>query len=343
MRPRVAATLVALPLVAAGTTAAITQRSSIRANGAPPPAARACDRIASPAGAEHVRGTLRGVRALVRRLRPGQTGCLRGGRYQEDLTISASGITLRSYPGERAEIVGRLWIRRQAHDTVLSGLRLNGRNEERLPSPTVNGDRITFVNDDVTNDRTAICFNIGSSRYGRASGTVIRNSRIHDCGVLPARNKNHGIYVAAADDTRIVGNLIYRNADRGIQLYPDARRTVIVGNVIDGNGEGIIFSGEGGVASRDTLVQYNVISNSRVRANVESYYPPGSRVGTGNVVSDNCLFGGRGAMDADAAGFSASANVYADPQYADPARGDYRVAPTSPCAALLRAGLAAAR
>ena len=64
-------------------------------------------------------------------------------------------------------------------------------------------------------------------------------------GPLPSTNKDHGIYVTNAKDTVIRDNWIYDNVDRGIQLYPDAQHTRITGNVIDGNGEGVVFSGDG--------------------------------------------------------------------------------------------------
>ena len=89
----------------------------------------------------------------------------------------------------------------------------------------------------------------------------------------------------------IRGNWIYDNTDRGIQLYPDAQRTVITGNVIYGNGEGIIFSGDDGVASSGTRVTGNVIAGSRIRRNVESYYPDGAPLGSDNLVRSNCIHG----------------------------------------------------
>ena len=53
---------------------------------------------------------------------------------------------------------------------------------------------------------------------------MIEHNRIHDCGELPATNFDHGVYVAEARDTVIRDNWIYSNADRGVQLYPDAGR-----------------------------------------------------------------------------------------------------------------------
>jgi len=335
MRLGIAIGVTALGFASAGVVAvALTPSPSVDQR-----AGRPCDRVASPRGRHHVAGTLAGVRRLVAVLRAGQTGCLRSGRYRHDLTITRGDIGLRSYPGERARLVGRMWIRREAHDVVISDLALDGHNPRRLPSPTVNGDRITFARVDVTNRHTAICFNVGSSRYGRAEGTVIRDSRIHACGRLPPGNRNHGIYVAAADDSRIEGNLIYDNADRGIQLYPDAQHTLITGNVIDGNGEGILFSGSGRTTSSHNLVEHNVVSNSRVRANVESFYPPGTPEGVGNVVRDNCLYGGRGgALGPSSRGFTATANRYTSLPYANPRAADYGLPAWNPCARVLQAG-----
>ena len=53
----------------------------------------------------------------------------------------------------------------------------------------------------------------------------IEANRIHDCGGT-TNNQRHAIYVEHAEDTRIVGNVIYDNADRGVQRYPSAQRTL---------------------------------------------------------------------------------------------------------------------
>jgi parallel beta-helix repeat protein len=89
---------------------------------------------------------------------------------------------------------------------------------------------------------------------------------------LPRTNNNYGIYVSAARGTRIMDNWIYDNADRGIQLYSDANNTLVANNVIDANGEGVIFSGSGNQVSSDNEIKNNVIANSRVRWLVEESY-----------------------------------------------------------------------
>jgi parallel beta-helix repeat protein len=311
-----------------------------------------CDKVAATNGSDSAAGTAdapyRTAQKLSDSLLAGQTGCLHAGTYDEDLRVGHGGrdgapVTIRSYPGERARLLGRLWIARGADYVTIAALDLNGVNPEyNLPSPTVNSSHATFVDNDVTNEHHAICFNLGNSSYGRAINTVIERNRIHDCGVLPAANHDHGIYVAEADDTKIIGNLIYDNADRGIQLYPNAQRTVIQGNVIDGNGEGIIFSGDGGETSSYNDVEFNVITNSNLRNNVESWYPSGNPIGTGNVVTSNCISGGvrdtgNGGIG-EQIGFKATANLLDPVQYANRAAKDFTLPAGSQCAALLARG-----
>jgi hypothetical protein len=307
-----------------------------------------CDRVASPRGSDHAAGTrsrpFRTPRRLFHSLRPGQTGCLRAGTYVGSIEVGRRGtaarpIILQPYPGEGARLLGRLWLNRHSAHVLIRGLYLDGRNRASLPSPTVNGRHIVFANNDVTNGHTAICFVLGHPDYGVTRDVTIVRNRIHDCGRLPPTAHDHGIYVSFARDTRVVGNWIYDNADYGVHLFPDARRTFVSGNKIDSNGEGITFGGGRRIAPRDNLVEGNVISNSRVRDNVESYFA--GPVGSGNLVRRNCIGGGvgdhgGGGIIEPTIGFEAVDNVIAVPSFRDAGRGDYRVTPGSRCASVLR-------
>ena len=304
-----------------------------------------CSRYAAPWGSDRARGApaapFRTVQRLVRSLRPGRTGCLRAGSYAGPVSIARGGrpgarITLAAYPGETATIVGRLEIVEGANYVTVNGLRLDGANPDRLPSPMVDANHVTFSYDDVTNDHTGICFGIGSASWGWATGTLITHDRVYDCGQLPATNYQHGFYIGAATDTTIEWSLIYGNAARGIQLYPDAQRTTIDHNIIDDNGEGIIISGDAGMASSHTDVYDNILSNANVRHDVESYWPPGNPLGVDNVVRDNCVWGGReGTIDRAMGGFTAKANLHINPGYVDGAAHDYEMSATSRCLALV--------
>jgi parallel beta-helix repeat protein len=322
---------------------------------ATPALAASCSRVASLSGSDSGPGTgaqpYRTVQQLADSLQPGETGCLRGGTYSDNVSVSNSGeqgapLTITSYPGERATIEGKLWIKDSANFITISSLNLNGRNAARLPSPAVNGDDVSFVDDDVTNDHTAICFDLGPTTYGRAYRPVIERSRIHDCGVVPNTNLQHGIYVEHTTDARIVNNTIYDNADRGVQLYPDAQHSYVARNVIDGTGEGVLIAGGaeefGPQASSDNVIEQNVITNSNQRNNVESFWGT-SLVGQRNVVRNNCIYGGaRDASNHGLApdkGFNATNNVMADPLYVNRAAKDFRLASNSPCQDLANASV----
>jgi len=309
--------------------------------------AAGCDRVASPSGSDSAAGTeaqpFESAQKLVDSLGAGQTGCLRAGNYSGNVKLTTSGaagapLTLTSYPGERARLVGKFWITESANFVTVASLDLDGSNAANLPSPAVNGDDVIFVDNDVTNQNTTICFNLGPTSYGRANRTVIERNRIHNCGELPATNLDHGIYVEHATAVRIVDNLIYDNADRGVQLYPDAQSTYVARNVIDGNGEGVMIAGGsedfGPQASSDNVVEQNVITNSSQRYNVEWHW--GSPiVGERNIVRQNCIFGG--ARDGDRHGlapdngYSSSDNLLADPLYVNRAGKDFSLRGNSPC------------
>jgi hypothetical protein len=302
-----------------------------------------CSKLATPTGSDTAAGTAaapyQSVHKLANSLAPGQTGCLRAGVYVGNVKIDRGGrsdearVTIRNYPGEKATVVGRFWIARGANYVTVENLFLDGTNATNLPSPTVNANHAVFRDNDVTNNHTAICFNLGHSTYGLASGTLIERNRIHDCGKLPATNHDHGVYVARADLTTIHGNWIYENADRGIQLYPNAQFTIITDNVIDSNGEGLSFGGLGSDSSDYTFVHGNVISNSKIRYNVESHYDAGVPFGEGNVVAGNCIAGGvrdtgKGGIDPSPYGFISIGNQTAKSSVAfvNSSAGDYRLA-----------------
>lgn len=288
-----------------------------------------CDRmVGAEAGGE-------GATELIDSLAPGQTGCLRAGTYVADqFAIETPGIRLTSFPGERATLQGRLRIEASADGAVVEGLVLDGRNPGNLLGPLIYADGVTLRDNEITNQHTAICVHIDAyPGEPPPRAVVIEDNRIHDCGQLPATNHEHGIYVAQGSGTIIRGNWIYSNADRGVQLYPNADDSLVTANVIDGNGEGVIISGDSDEASDGNLVSDNVITNSTIRDNVESHWQ--GPIGSGNVVRDNCVFGGV-RDDGDGGiglehGFMAVDNITAAPLYVDRGSANFDLRPNSPC------------
>lgn len=306
-----------------------------------------CDWLATMQGSDLASGRtnapVRTVQRLVDLIGPGQIGCLRGS-FTGDVTFHEPGtavapIMLRSQPGIRASVRGRMWIPDGARHVVVQDLDIDGRNldDGELPSPTIQGDGSMLLHNDITNRSHYICIILGSIRgYGAARNVVIDSNRIHRCGRRPTNNEHHGIYVESAFGTRITNNVLWQNQSRGIQLYPNANGSYIARNVIVANGEGVIFSGNHGYASSNNRVVDNLIAHSRTRYDIEHWWPAGNPVGRGNLAARNCVWGGHdGTIIRPAVGFSARANIEERPRFRDLARGDLRAAAGSGCTWLL--------
>jgi parallel beta-helix repeat protein len=327
-----------------------------------------CDMVAAPGGSDGNAGTLgspfRSVQKLSDELDPGDVGCLRTGTYTGNIDVtqggtSEAGVTIQSHPGEEATVVGRIVVERTAPFVTFTQLRLNGIDQgddcepDACPSPTVNADDVTFSYNDVTNEHVAICFLLGDAGgvFGRADDVRIIGNRIHDCGVLPRNNTEHGIYAQATRGAEIVGNYIYDNADKGILLYPDADRATITHNVITRNGTGVHFGGDEELVSDDNTIERNVISDAQEDWNISSFYDDEGPVGEGNVVNRNCLYASnedpffnRGGGDEGSHygywGYTVSENVIADAPgvgYVDAETDDFRLRASSDCASLFSA------
>jgi parallel beta-helix repeat protein len=315
-----------------------------------------CDIVVAPNGSDSNPGTVEAPMATSNKaaaaLEAGQVLCFRSGTYESTVAIGLSirtpNAVVTSYPGEQATLVGALRIERPAVNTVVENLKLNGRNPQDIYNPLVFADGAVLHGNEITNDHSTNCVLL-THYYDDPGpkGVVIENNNIHGCGSVPSTNQEHGIYLSSASDTTIRHNLIWDNTDRGIQMFTDVRGTEVYGNVIDGNGEGVIISGAGGESASNNTVEHNLITNSKIRRNVESWFDQGTSPGTGNVVRDNCIYGAADKYYAradnsglgDEVGFKAMGNLIADPGYEDAAHGDFTLRPGSPCAGILEGGV----
>ncbi len=320
--------------------AGIVVAAAIACFPAPAAAATSCDRVASPSGSDAASGTLaspyRSATKLADSLAPGQTGCFRAGKYgSATLEIDTPSITLAPYGSEAVTLGDHIKLRPSAANVVIEGMTLDASaSSDNSAGPKIYAPGVVLRDNEITNRHTAICVQVGSY-YDEAppSGVVIERNRIHNCGKLPATNLEHGIYLADAVGPVVRDNWIYNNADLGIQQYPEVRGAMITGNVIFGNGKGINFSGVGSVVTRDSTVHGNIVADSTI---AENAYSGGSGPnGTNNVFRDNCvhaLKGGSG-IESNARSFSAHDNLVASPGFVNPAAGDFRLDPASPCLA----------
>jgi hypothetical protein len=319
--------------------------------------ARECSRFAAPDGGDSRRGTkarpFRTAQRLVDSLRAGQTGCLRGGMYSvagdDDFVVrfdhggrAGAPITLRSYPGERATLVGNIEVSKGSNYVTLSQLRIEGTGGSNTVK--IYAAHTTLQDSDITNAwRGRSCLILGSDSYGVAVRPIVRRNLFHECGSPANGNQDHGIYAQSVVGGWIIGNVFWNSAAYAIQLYPNAQRTRVESNVIDGGPPsvrgGILFGGDSSSASSGNVVDRNVIAYA-MTYNIAADWQ--ETIGTGNIAARNCLWGGTdGNIDTSAGGFRAYANVVANPEFRNRQSRDYRLRPESRCRRVIGADPAA--
>ena len=296
------------------------------------PAGVVCDKVAQPG-----QGT---AAALLASLSSGQIGCLRGGLYTASsvhvLDFTRSGVALVGYPGERAVVRGIVVVRQGVDRARLADVVVEGTGGSNTIQ--VYGTDFVLEDSDITNAwRGRSCLMLGDGSAGTAVRPVIRRNRFHECGSLANGNKDHAIYAAHVTDGRISENQFWNTAAYSVHLYPDAQRTVVSHNTIDGGSPsvrgGIVFGGDGNEASRDNIVEYNVIAYAATY-NIESSW--GAAIGTGNIARSNCVWGGGAGNISQPTGFTAVGNVVAEPRFADRSSRDYSLLSGSPCLGVIQ-------
>ncbi len=301
-----------------------------------------CDRFAAPGGSDGAQGSSRNpyrtAQRLVNALSPGQTGCLRKGTYtQSRLTFERGGrsgapIRLTSYPGERARLAGIVTIPSGSDFVQLARLDIDGAGITNA-TLIVTAYDVVVEDSDITNrNQGTQCIILGGNGWGGPSGRIlIQRNKIHECGRLATVDQEHGIYFENTADTRVVDNLFWGAAGFALHIYPNARRTVIAHNVVDGNRYGVIVAGADDYASSGITVAQNLITNTSADYNLRSWWE--SSAGTDNVAENNCVFNGfRGDVLAES-GLAVTGTVVADPLYVDRTGHDYRLQAGSPCLA----------
>jgi hypothetical protein len=250
----------------------------------------------------------RTLHRLVAALRRGGTGCLTAGSVFHERVWLVRPVTLRSVSG-RSTIDGNITIARGAPDVVVQGLTIRG--SRGRAAIDIRGDRARIVNNDVSGtgfrNRSTPCVLVDG-----VHGVTIDGNRIHRCTLATRRNLySPGILVASAVGTHISHNVVFHTVGDGIALGPNAQRSRVERNIVDGNVSGVYLGGNNRTASSYNIVARNIISNSG-RWNVHSTWS--GRIGTRNVVVSNCLWHGFGGNVAGT-GLSLRGNVVADPRF----------------------------
>lgn len=182
-------------------------------------------------------------------------------------------------------------------------------------------------------------------RNGLNSGILCRNSGPTVTNNVITGNSGGGIY--CVDSTSLVaGNMISANtSSRGGGMYCQNSRTRITGNVIVGNGAtnqggGIYARSYPVTITNNTIVAnsaryaggfYSYMSDAQVTNNIISFNSSGiQREQAGLILQSNCVFGNT-AYDYYSSLQPGAGDISADPLFADPAGGNYRLRWYSPC------------
>jgi hypothetical protein len=330
-----------------------SKQNAMKASSAAARSEARCDRFAAPWGNDRNPGTkkrpFRSPQRLADSLRPGKTGCLRGGVYDETkddfvLRLDDAGserrrLTIRSFPGERAKLVGIVYIPSGANYVTLTHLAIEGTGDHNTIKIYAT-DTVVRDNDITNASRGESCMILGNDSDGQAVRTSIRQNRFHDCGSSANDNKDHAIYVANAADGRIVGNVFWGTSGYSVHLYPNAVRMRVARNIIDGGPPsirgGVLLAGDSSYASSDNVIEFNVIAYADTY-NVTSDWE--GSTGTGNIVRSNCVWQGKdGNVNSSNGGFTSNSNTVAAPRFVDRAHHDYRLQRASRCRKVIGLG-----
>ena len=276
-------------------------------------------RYVAPAGNDLNIGTLAAPLATPERAlllsAPGDTIVLRGGTYPllRSLQIKVSGLTLASYPGERARLVGG------TTDVVnLTSLVVVYGNQVTLERLELEGGSYYGVKvDDYYGPVTGVALRglyvHHTGRDGlkiqKADGLVVEDCEIAFTGVRDASNAE-GIDIMATIGVTVRRNYIHDIATNGLFVKAGTRQALVEQNLVERTGlSGILLGSESGAEfMRDGAVQEAIDSTARNNIVVDATY-----AGLASIAGDNIRFEPNTVVRAARAGqavFRAAPNEY---------------------------------
>jgi hypothetical protein len=321
---------------------------------------------AAPQRTDCTRTAKPGVNTVPEAAPAGSMVCLHGGIYRASDSVfrfRTSNVTVKSYPGELAQLRGSIRTINSISNFVLGdkgarwpagdGLRIDASYGLRKPFTPNNCPRCTdrvhtqgihwdsdfggiyansisnrAANGDTTRAGTGILISGGENpRRVQLDGNFI-----HRTGQVPRNNHEHAVYAAGMIGGSITDNLIYDAANRGIQMYSHPRGVLVSGNLV-------AYGRDAGLHSNSAASNILFRNNVAVFNRTWNYSAGPISTGSGNRLTANCFWnpGGSARLRLDSS-VTASNNVTAKPRL-DSGLGDGVVKVTNlRCAAKLPAG-----
>ncbi|MFH1725632.1 MAG: right-handed parallel beta-helix repeat-containing protein [Elusimicrobiota bacterium] len=164
-------------------------------------------------------------------------------------------------------------------------------------------------------------------------------------GNVSAANGNNGISSNYSSFSTIADNIIAGNGGAGVRTYTNSSyvcEATVTGNVITGNGSGGVYNYRTSpVITNNTLVgngYYGILNYRYASPAVTNNVIAGNTYGVRNdqESSPEITYNDLWDNDTDFSNSydsypTAENNIFEDPMFADPAEGDYRLQPESPC------------
>lgn len=281
-----------------------------------------CVRWAAAAGSDANPGTrarpYHSILRLLSVLKPGQTGCLQPGTtFHENVFIGRGGrlgspVRLVTPGSPRAIVNGVIRVAPRAHDVILARLVVQGGGSFVDGIVSVHASRVKLIRVEVAGpgflNRRIACVKVS----GRARNVLLQYNVIHTCSrITTRRTYTAGIWVSNARGTRILDNYVFHASGDGIALAPNADRTLVSHNVVDGNASALLLGGDRTRTSSGNRIADNILSFSG-KWNVHSFWL--GRRGRRNVVTRNCIWRGF-RRNLAGSGYRAYRNLITAPRY----------------------------
>jgi parallel beta-helix repeat protein len=280
-----------------------------------PAPAEGCSRIVAAGGS---------VQAAVDASSSGNVICLRGGTYS-GFTVSKSGLTITSYPGETATIRGQTVVRGVSSGTIRNlsltgatstfqaGLRVDSSSGVKVSGNRMAGNSLGLF---LFNARSALVENnvvtdnaYGIEVHGATDGTIIRSNRVdeNDRYLDPARSAGGINFHKTSGGIIVSDNTFFGNNEVAIEIYA-ASNITLTRNSMTGSNDLIETGTESGLPCDNLRIVRNVGWNSSIGSGGEErgFY---LRCASNSIVAHNVLDG----MDRFAFGIYSASGRYSGP------------------------------
>jgi chitodextrinase len=296
---------------------------------APSTATSGCTKFADPS---------QNIGVFVAGLVSGDVGCLASGTYAGRIVFLTSNVTLQEAPGATAKCSPcEVEIKDPANNVTWNGIDVDATGYAfNVIAFHIYGDDALVENSDIQNGLN-ICMMVGSDTYGIAYRPHVVHDRIHNCGANNPNYNEQAIYLSSSRDAVVEDDTIYNTSDFGLITYDNAQGSLIDHNIFSDahNRSGISLSSTDNGRGYCNTSNNNTISDNIITFNHDyavADNPNECALGTGNVVTHNCLWSNGLGNYGSIGGFTASDNLVVDPLYANRAAGNYSLQPNSPCA-----------